>query len=154
MTKIKPLRDHVLFRDFSDKEIAVLSKYVEEKSIAAPTPLFLENMPGESMFILVSGAINIAKMRGEGETETLMTLGPGDFFGELALVENGARQVSALTAQDSLLLVMKRSAFEKMMQESPAVAVKVVIGMYKTVTNRIKSCSPQIQEMIMGKKGS
>ncbi|MFO8057268.1 MAG: cyclic nucleotide-binding domain-containing protein [bacterium] len=154
MTKIKPLRDNVLFRDFSDKEIAVLSKYMEEKSIAAPTPLFLENMPGESMFIIVSGAINIAKMRGEGETETLMTLGAGDFFGELALVENGPRAVSALTAQDSQLLVMKRSAFEKMMEESPQIAVKVVMGMYKTVTSRIKSCSPRIQEMLMGKEPS
>jgi len=154
VTKIKPLRDNAVFQDFSDKEVAVLSKYVEEKSISAPTPLFLENMPGESMFIIISGAINLAKMLGEGETETLMTLGPGDFFGELALVENGPRQVSALTAQDSQLLVIKRSGFEKMMEEAPQVAVKVVIGMYKTVTNRIKACSPQIQEMIMGKKGA
>ncbi|MCM8781850.1 MAG: cyclic nucleotide-binding domain-containing protein, partial [Candidatus Omnitrophica bacterium] len=96
--KIKPLREHPLFRNFSDNEIAILSKFVEEKNIAAPTPLFLENMKGQSMYIIVTGAVQLAKMVSEGETRTLTTLGPGDFFGEMALIEDGPRQVSAFVA--------------------------------------------------------
>ena len=151
MAKIKPLKENVLFKDFSDKEIAVLSKYVEEKTIAAPTPLFLENMKGESMYIVVNGGIKLSKMLSEGEEKTLTTMGPGDFFGEMALIEDGPRSVSAIVIKDSQVLLIKRTAFEKLMTEAPKVAVRVVIGIYKTLSDRIRSLSPQFQEMILGK---
>lgn len=151
MAKIKPLKENVLFKDFSDKEIALLSKYVEEKTIVAPTPLFLENMKGESMFIVVKGGIKLSKMLSEGEEKTLTTMGPGDFFGEMALIEEGPRAVTAIVVKDSQMLVIKRCAFEKLMAEAPKVAVKVVIGIYKTLSDRIRSLSPKIQEMILEK---
>jgi CRP/FNR family transcriptional regulator, cyclic AMP receptor protein len=150
VAKIKPLKDNVLFKDFSDGELAVLAKFVEEKTVAAPTPLFLENMKGTSMYIMVSGAVQLTKMLSEGETRTLTTLGPGEFFGEMALVEEGPRQVSAFVAKDSNILVIKRTEFEKLMEESPKVAVKVVIGMYKTLSDRVRQSSPKIQQLLMG----
>jgi CRP/FNR family cyclic AMP-dependent transcriptional regulator len=150
VAKIKPLRENVLFKDFSDKEIAVLSKYVEERVIPAPTPLFLENMKGESMYIVVSGGIKISKMLSEGVEKTLTTMGPGDFFGEMALIEDGPRAVSALVVKDSQILVIKRAEFEKMMEEAPRTAVKMIIGMYRTLSDRVRSSSPKIQQMIMG----
>lgn len=150
MAKIKPLRDNALFKDFSDKEIAVLSKFVEERVVPAPTPLFLENMRGESMYIMVSGAIKISKMLSEGVEKTLTTMGPGDHFGEMALIEDGPRAVSAIVIKDSQILVLKRAEFEKLMEESPKLAVKIIIGMYKTLSDRIRSCSPKIQQLIMG----
>lgn len=150
MAKIKPLRDNALFKDFSDKEIAVLSKFVEERTVAAPTPLFLENMKGESMYLIISGGIKLSKMLSEGVEKTLTTMGPGDFFGEMALVEDGPRAVSAMVVKDSQILVLKRAEFEKLMEESPKVAVKVVIGIYRTLSDRVRRCSPQIQQMIMG----
>jgi CRP-like cAMP-binding protein len=151
VAKIKPLKENALFKDFSDKEIAVLSKFFEEKTIQAPTPLFLENMKGESMYIVVAGAITLSKMLAEGEHKTLTTMGEGDFFGEMALVEDGPRSVSAIVAQDAQVLVLRRKEFEKLMEEAPKVAVKVVIGMYKTLSDRIRESSPQIQQMLMGK---
>jgi len=151
VAKIKPLKDNVLFKDFSDKEIALLAKYVEEKNLTAPTPLFLENMKGESMFIIAAGQVRLSKMLSEGEEKTLTTLGPGDFFGEMALIEGGPRSVSAIVVTDAQVLVIKRSGFEKLMEEAPKVAVKVVIGVYKTLSDRIRELSPQIQAMIMGK---
>jgi len=153
VAKIKPLRENVLFKDFTDKEIAVLSKFVEEKNLSAPTPLFLQNMKGESMFIIGAGRVKLSQMLGEGEEKMLGDLGPGDFFGELALIENGPRAVSAIVIQDSQLLVMKRAEFERMMEEAPKIAVKMVIGIYKSLSDRIRSCSPQLQEMIIGKAG-
>ena len=151
MAKIKPLKENVLFKDFSDKEIAVLSKFVEEKTISAPTPLFLENMKGESMYIVVNGSIKLSKMLSEGEEKTLTTMGAGDFFGEMALIEDGPRPVSALVVKDAQILTLKRSEFEKLMEEDPKLAIKVVIGMYKTLSDRIRASSPRIQQMIMEK---
>jgi CRP-like cAMP-binding protein len=150
VAKIKPLRENVLFKDFSDNEIAVLAKYVEEKTIAAPTPLFLEHMKGQSMYIVVAGMVQLTKMISEGETKNLTALGPGDFFGEMALIEEGPRQVSAFVAKDAQILSIKRTDFEKLMEEAPKLAVKVVIGMYRTLSDRVRSSSPRIQQLLMG----
>jgi len=152
VAKIKPLKENELFKDFSDKEIALLSKYVEEKNMEAPSTLFLENMKGESMYILVKGSVKISKMLSEGMEKTLTTLAAGDFFGEMALVEDGPRAVTAMVVEDSQILVIKRSEFEKLMEEAPKVAVKVVIGIYRTLSDRVRGLSPQIQQMIMEKQ--
>ncbi len=154
MGKIKPLKENPLFKDFSDKEIALLAKFVDEKTIKAPAPLFIENMKGESMFILVAGQIRLSKMIAEGEEKTLSTVGPGEFFGEMALVEDGPRAVTAFVVADSNILIIKRGSFESLMKESPKVAVKVAIGLYKTLSDRIRTLSPEIQQMIVGKSGS
>lgn len=151
MAKIKPLKENVLFKDFSDKEIALLSKYVEEKTLPAPSTLFLENMKGESMYLIVSGAIRLSKMLSEGVEKTLTTMGAGDFFGEMALIEDGPRAVTAMVTEDTQILIIKRGEFEKLMEEAPRVAVKVVIGIYRTLSDRVRSLSPHIQKLIMEK---
>jgi len=150
VAKIKPLKENVLFKGFDDDEIAAIAQVVEEKTMAASTPLFLENMKAESMYIVVSGAINLTKMLSEGETKTLTTMGPGDYFGEMALIEDGPRPVSALISEDAKLLVIKRSGFDQLMEQSPKLAVKIVIGMYRTLSDRVRDSSPRIQEMLMG----
>jgi CRP-like cAMP-binding protein len=66
------------------------------------------------------------------------------------LIEDGPRAVSALVVKDSQILVIKRAEFEKMMEEAPRTAVKMVIGMYRTLSDRVRSSSPKIQQMIMG----
>jgi len=150
VAKIKPLKENVLFKGFDDDEIAAIAQVVEEKTMAASTPLFLENMKAESMYIVVSGAINLTKMLSEGETKTLTTMGPGDYFGEMALIEDGPRPVSALISEDAKLLVIKRSGFDQLMEQSPKLAVKIVIGMHRTLSDRVRDSSPRIQEMLMG----
>lgn len=150
MANIQPLKDNVLFRDFSDTELTALAQCAEEKKLGAGTPLFLENMKGESMYIVSSGSIQLSKMLGEGETQSLGTLGAGDYFGEMALIEDGARPVSAIVVQDAQILQIKRSAFEQLMEQDPKVAIKVFIGLYRSLSDRIKASSPRIQQLIMG----
>ena len=91
------------------------------------------------------------QMLSEGEEKTLTTMGPGDFFGEMALIEDGPRSVSAIVVKDSQVLVIKRSEFETLMTDAPKVAVKMVIGIYRTLSDRIRALSPKIQTMILEK---
>ncbi len=149
MANVQNLKGVVLFNGFSDEELSTLANFVDEKQMAASTPLFLENMQGESMYVVISGLINLTKMLGEGETQALGTIGPGEFFGEMALVEPGPRPTSAMIAQDTFLLSIKRSQFEALMDSSPRVAVKVAMGMYRSLSDRVKAASPRIQQLLM-----
>lgn len=152
MAKIKPLKENELFSSLNDREIALLSKSIEEKIFPANTPLFFENMMGEGMYIIVNGAIKISKMLSEGEERTLTVMGPGDYFGEMALLEQGPRSVSAIVQEQSDVLVFKREAFAEMMNTQPQLAIKVVSSMYKSLSSKLRQASPKIQEMIIQKK--
>jgi len=149
MAKIKPLKECELFRSLEDREVALLAKAVEEKALAANTPLFYENMQGEAMYIIGGGGIQLSKMLAEGEVKTLTTLGPGDYFGEMALLESGPRPVTAIATADSTVLVLKRSEFQKLMSEQPQIAMKIIIRMYQTLSTRLRQASPRIQQMIL-----
>ncbi len=149
MAKIKALKDNEIFRAFSDKEIATLATYVEEKHYSAGTPLFYENMKGEAMYIIASGQVKLSKMLAEGEERTLAVMGPSDYFGENALLEEGNRTVTAIVAADSQVLVIKRSGFRKLLEDEPKLALQVILGMYQILSSRIRKASPKMQQMIM-----
>ncbi len=151
MAKIKPLRENELFGSLTDKELALLSKSIEEKVLPANTPLFFENMVGESMYIIVNGSIKISKLLSEGVERTLTVLGPGDYFGEMALLEKGPRSVSAIVQEEANVLVFKRDAFMDMVEKQPRLAVKVISSMYKSLSSKIRQASPQIQQIIIEK---
>lgn len=149
MAKIKHLKENEIFKPLNDKEIAALSKYVEEKNYPAGAALFYENMKGEAMYVVVSGQVRLSKMLSEGEERTLTTMGPSDYFGENALLEEGPRTVTAIVSQDSSLLVIKRSGFNRLLEEDPKAALKVIMGMYQVLSTRIRKASPKLQQMIM-----
>lgn len=149
MAKIKPLKENEIFRNFTDKEIAVLAAFVDEKSYSAGTPLFYENMKGEAMYIIISGQVKLSKMLAEGEERTLGVMGPNDYFGENALLEEGNRTVTAIVSQDSQILVVKRSGFNKILAEEPKLALKIILGMYQVLSGRIRKASPRLHQMIM-----
>jgi len=149
VAKVKPLKETELFRSLDDREIALLATFVEEKSYSAGTPLFYENMKGEGMYIIVSGQVKLSKMLSEGEERTLTVLGAGDYFGENALLEEGPRTVTAIVVQDSQLLVFKRSNFQKLIEKEPKLAMKIILGMYQTLAERIRKASPRLQQLIL-----
>ena len=149
MAKVKPLKENEIFKSLNDREIALLATFIEERSYQAGTPLFYENMKSEAMYIIVSGRIKLSKMLSEGEERTLTVLGAGDYFGENALLEEGPRTVSAIVLQDANLLVLKRSSFQKLIEKEPKLAMKVILGMYQVLAERIRKASPKLQQIIM-----
>jgi len=149
VAKIKPLKENEIFKPLNDREVALVSKFVDEKNYAPGSALFYENMKGEAMYIIMSGQVRLSKMLAEGEERTLTVMGPGDYFGENALLEEGPRTVTAIVSQEASLLVIKRSAFNKLLEEEPKAAVKIIMGMYQVLSNRIRKASPKLQQMIM-----
>ena len=128
MAKIKPLKECPLFKDFSDKEIALVSQIVSEKKIPGGTPLFVEGMMGDTLFIVKQGTVKITRnVPGLGEVG-LGEYMDGEYFGEMALVDGGTRAVSARTAEDTELLTIDREDFQKLKKKEPAVAVQLVIA--------------------------
>lgn len=87
--------------------------------------VFEKGEAGAEMYIIHEGEVEILRSVG-GETRVLTTLEPGDFFGEMSLLEKTPREVSARAVTDCKLLKIDYSTFDQMVQEDPEIAVRML----------------------------
>ena len=89
------LQKSMLFKGSSLEELQLASGLFQERLIKSNTTIFTEKMPAEALYIVKTGSVRISIMAGEGEEKALLLLGPGEFFGELALLHEASRMVTA-----------------------------------------------------------
>jgi CRP/FNR family transcriptional regulator, cyclic AMP receptor protein len=104
------------------------------RSFKAGTVLCKEAEPGDNMFIIYQGKIRISKNL-DGEEKTLVVLGDGDFFGEMAIILKDARTASATCMTDAIVLTIDAEGFETMIRKSPDMSLRLI----KTLAERLKS---------------
>lgn len=91
----------------------------------AGTVLFEEGDSGSRMFVLRSGRVRITKQAKEGP-KTLAMLGPGEFFGEMAILNNKPRSATATVVEDARLLELDSRTFEQMVAKNSEIAVRLI----------------------------
>ena len=88
--------------------------------------VFYEGETGETMYIIYKGKIKITKKARDVET-TLAVLGEGDFFGEMAIIEDYPRSATAIVDEDSTkLIVIDRKVFESQIQTNPKIILQIL----------------------------
>jgi CRP-like cAMP-binding protein len=105
-------------------------------SFAAGGFVFKAGDPGETMFIITEGEIDIL----DGSGTTLETAGPGSIFGELALIDDAPRSATAVAKTDCRLVAVDRRRFEYMVQETPFFGLAVM----KVLADRLRKTSARI----------
>ncbi len=106
--------------------------------------IFREGEPGQHMFVILDGQVEIRKRTGEKTTRTMITLKKGDIFGEMAVVEGKGRSATAIAATDCRLLRLDQDAFYDLVQKNPDFAVKMI----KTLSSRLRSADTLIEEVM------
>ncbi len=113
------------------------------KEIPRGTVLFREGDPGHEMFVVQSGRVHIAKHVGDVE-KVLSSLGPGEFFGEMSILNNKPRSATATCAEDSKLLVVDAKTFEAMIRGNAEIAVRMI----KKLADRLQETNEQIENLL------
>ncbi len=96
-----------------------------EKAYHPGEVVFEEGDPGRALFVVVEGAVEITQATAQGEY-VLNTLGPGDAFGELALIDDFPRSATARVAAPARLLILYKSDFDALMDGDARIAVVVM----------------------------
>jgi Cyclic nucleotide-binding domain/FHA domain len=94
-------------------------------SFPAGTPIFAESTKGEEMYIIEDGEVEILKLHGPVE-RLLSTLGPGDFFGEMSLLESKPRVATARAKTDVRLLPVDASTFDQLLRDNPEITIRLL----------------------------
>jgi len=124
--KIEVLAKIPLFSVLSLTEQEELSRAMKERQTAATVPIFWIGDVGNEFFIVTHGRVTLSCPDESGQDLTLAVLGPGQFFGELSLLDGGRRTATARAAVDSTLLSLDREAFHAFLLRHPSATVHII----------------------------
>lgn len=113
------------------------------KELPEGTVLFREGEPGREMYVLQAGRVAISK-RVQDVEKVLATLGPGEFFGEMAIIANRPRNATAVVVEAAKLLVIDPKTFEGMVRGSSEIAVRLI----KKLAERLAEADAQIETLL------
>ena len=142
------IRDSHMLRDISDTDLQKLADVCEKRRMSEGTTIFIENMPGEALFLISKGIVRVSKMFAEGDEKTLVVLGPEDIFGEMAIVDGLPRSATARVAEDAELISLKKQDFEKLCQQEARLALQLIRNIVKVFSKRIREANDEYRDML------
>ena len=114
------------------------------KKVPAGTVLFQEGDRGEEMYIIQAGKVKIGR-RVRGVEKTLAMLEKGEFFGEMAILNDKPRSATAETVEDSDLLVIDRKTFDTLIRGNPEITVRFI----KRLADRLREANEQMEALMI-----
>lgn len=121
------LRACPLFHGFTDTGIAILAGVCAKKTFPVGTPLFVEQMMSDSMFVIAEGRVALAVKNGV-QNVPVGELADGDWLGELALIAQGQRQCTATAATVVEAFELRQADFQKLMGTKPQACIKLLMS--------------------------
>jgi CRP/FNR family transcriptional regulator, cyclic AMP receptor protein len=109
-----------LFRGLSDADLAKIAPVLRRRRFRAGETIFHEGDPGDAMHVIASGRAKISIESFAGEEAILATLGPGDVFGELVLLDGAPRSATAVAVEPTVTYVLAEPSFSGLMADSEA----------------------------------
>ena len=111
-----------LFSGLARTELESFADLTRERSYPRGSVILFENDPGDSLFVVRGGRVKVVLIGEDGREVILGVLGVGQYFGELALIDEQPRSAHVIAMEDAGLIVLRREDFRKRVEENPAVA--------------------------------
>ena len=143
------IKNSSMLQGFSDEDLGKLAVYCEIREMGEGTTVFIENMPGESLFLVKQGTIRISKMFAEGDEKTLVVLGPEDIFGEMAVIDGLPRSATARVAENAELVSIKKKDLERLSHDDAALALKLITNIVRIFSKRVREANEEYRDMLI-----
>jgi len=131
-----------LFADLSAAELVSISALMRPRRYAKDEVVYLRGDPGTAFYLITQGRVKITLTSPDGKELILRRLGPGDFHGELALLDDEPRSADAVATEPTVQLVLQRNAFREFLKDHSEAATKLL----STVSNYLRRNAELIQD--------
>ncbi|MGH7320557.1 MAG: cyclic nucleotide-binding domain-containing protein, partial [Candidatus Rokuibacteriota bacterium] len=143
--RVALLAETPVFAGLSRRLLGHLGAALFEKAYVPGDVVFHEGDPGKGLFIVLDGAVAITRSTPDGE-QHLATLGPGEAFGELALIDDLPRSATARITAPSRLLILYRSHFEGLVEGNRGIALVVTRNLLRRLATYVRRAGGTLPE--------
>lgn len=137
------LRKFPLFADLDDRELAAVASVARPRRYAKDDVVFYADERGDVFCLIREGQVKVTMISPEGKEIILSLLGPGDFFGEMALLDDEPRSATIVATEPLELMTIFRSDFLRLMEENFDITRKVLAE----ISRRLRSASSRIESL-------
>ncbi|MBN2371924.1 MAG: Crp/Fnr family transcriptional regulator [Vicinamibacteria bacterium] len=134
-----------IFSEIAEADIDAIVRLCTRRKYPKDTVVFFENDPGDILFMIVEGRIKVTILGDDGKEVILTVLGPGDFFGEMALLDNEPRSATAIAIESCELLLLHRADFESALEENRSISR----GLVRVLSARLRRANHQISTLAL-----
>ena len=124
-----------IFENLTPKELKDLARLTHERFYKANEPVFKKLAPSEGMYVILKGTVEI---KDPDSNTTFATLGSGDFFGELALLDEEPRSAMAVATEASELIGFFRTDLLTLMKRGPELGNKILLNLSRVLGERLR----------------
>ena len=128
------LGDVELFRNLDPKEFQALREIARERTYPAGTRIFTQNDPGDGVYIIRDGLVEIAHLIGERALCVFSKFGPGEIFGEMAVIEDLPRSATTTAAKETKVYFIPRDEMAALLRRSPSLSFRLL----QEISNRLR----------------
>jgi CRP/FNR family cyclic AMP-dependent transcriptional regulator len=125
------LRSVPLFASFSEEPLRLLATVVTRRSVTRGTMIMAAGDPTDSLYIVLSGRLKVMMSDADGKEVILTIIGPGEFFGEMGLIDDAPRSASVVAIEPCELLAITRRDFKKCLAENFEMSMAVMRGLVR-----------------------
>ena len=134
-----------LFSDLNEPELAALSHKAVTRQYPRHTIIINEGDNSDSLYVIDSGKVKVFLSDDEGREVILNVQGPGEYFGELALIDSGPRSASVITTEKTRVSIISKPDFEGFLGKHPEANLKIMRGIIK----RLRALSEDVRSLAL-----
>jgi len=150
--KLKPKRSQAeialsqvnVFGRLSRHEIRIVEKSAHIRNYSRGEPIFKQGDPGNGMYIIIDGRVGIFLDIPSQKPKQLSELGDGDFFGEIALLDESPRTAGATALENCTIIGFFRPDLKDILKVKPAVGAKILLSLSEVLATRLRSTNSEL----------
>jgi len=140
---IKQMKDFIshlpIFQGLTSKQISHLLGILQTRTYLKGETLFSEGDIGRALFIVVSGTIELVKKDTEGRVAVVAQVRPGEIFGEMALLEEMPRTLTALASENTTVYMLLKSKLDGLLINHPRTGVVIIQYLARILSTRLRA---------------
>jgi len=148
---VELLRSVPLFADLEEGELERFSRVAVARSFPAGTRVFHEGDRSDACYIVRDGSFRVTREHSDGRAITLATLGSGDIFGELAMLDGEVRSASVEALEDGELLALPAGEVRALLARNPDITVKLIAALVRRLRTANERISRQSFQTVPGR---
>ena len=148
------LRRVAVFSSLSQSELTTVRQYLEEVSCNPEAAVFHQGDEGNDLYVVKEGTVTIRVSASEGVNVDVAQLGEGDFFGEMAIFEDEPRSATCIMTEGGRLYRLRKTDFFSLMDEYPALAIKIMSKMASITAQRLQNTSAFLTDLVQWGEGA